>query len=147
MVAPARNLLEAATGRGRVLRQGDIVCLIMDGAGAVVVNMADWIAVQKWAQSRPPSGNLLSDRARFLEQFQVLIARPGTVQATRGNDRQLERLAQSMLAAGYDLGEWVLPAEFKDLGKVPRPGDSAGRRQDATPQGDNADDTPGRTSE
>lgn len=123
MVAPARNLFEGATARGRVLRQGDIVCVIMDGAGAVVLTMPEWTAAQKWAQSRPPSGNLLTDRARFLDHFQVLIARPGSVQATRGNERAVERLARTMLAAGYDLDEWVLPPELRNLGKGPRPPD------------------------
>ena len=119
MPSPARNLFEAATARGRVIRQGDLACIVMDGSGAIVVPQQDLIQAQKWAQSRPPTNNLLSDRARFLDQFQVLIARPGSVQSTRGNERQLERLARAMLAAGYDLAEWVLPIELRDLGKRP----------------------------
>lgn len=116
MATQARNLFDAATARGRVIRQGDIACVIMDGHGAVVVPMQDFQQAQKWAQSRLPTANLLSDRARFLDQFATLISRPGSVQATRGNDRQLERLAKAMLGAGYDLGEWTLPAELKNIG-------------------------------
>ncbi|WP_420465874.1 hypothetical protein [Panacagrimonas sp.] len=118
MAAVARNLFESATGRGRVLRQGDLACIVMDGHGAVVVPTQDLVQVQKWAQSRPPSSNLLSDRARFLDQFQVLVSRPGSIQGTRGSSRPLERLVRTMLAAGYDLGEWTLPVEFRDLGKA-----------------------------
>ena len=114
MAIDAKTLFESATGRGRVIRQIDIACIVMDGAGAVVVPMQDLMQAQKWAQSKPPSSNLLSDRGRFLEQFNVMIARPGTQQGTRGNERQLEKLASAMKQAGYDLSEWTLPQEFKD---------------------------------
>ncbi len=118
MIRIARSLFEAATARGRLIRHGDIACIVMDGAGAVVVSTQELIPAQKWAQSRPPSSNLLSDRARFLDRFQTLIARPGSVQSTRGSQRPLERLAQAMSAVGYDLGEWVLPAEVRESGKT-----------------------------
>lgn len=116
MAQKPRTLFEAATARGRVLRQGEIACIVMDGAGAVIVFMQEFVGAQKWAQSRTPTANLLSDRARFLDQFSVLISRPGSVQATRGNDRQLEKLARAMLGAGYDLAEWTLPVELKSIG-------------------------------
>ena len=107
MATQARNLFEAATGRGRVLRQGNIACIIMDGNGAVVTYMQDFAQARKWAQSKLPTSNLLSDRARFLDQFQVLVSRPGSIQATRGNQQQLEKLVKEMLAGGYDLSEWT----------------------------------------
>lgn len=118
---PPRNLYDSATRRGRVIRQGEIACIVMDGAGAVIVFMQELIGAQKWAQSRVPSANMLTDRARFLDQFTSLISRPGSVQATRGNDRQLEKLAKAMLAAGYDLNEWTLPVEMKTIGRAPPP--------------------------
>lgn len=108
-----RTLFESATGRGRILRQGDIACIVMDGGGAVIVHSQDLIQAQKWSQSRPASGNLLTDRGRFLDQIPVLISRPGSQQSTRGNDRQIERLARAMRQAGYDLSEWLLPPEMK----------------------------------
>lgn len=114
MSSATKTLYDSATGRGRVIRQIDIACIVMDGAGAVVVNMQDLMQAQKWAQSKPGSSNLLSDRGRFLEQFNVMISRPGSQQATRGNERQLEKLAYSMKQAGYDLSEWTLPQDFKD---------------------------------
>ena len=110
---PPRTLFESATSRGRIVRQGDLACIVMDGGGAVVVSSQDLVLAQKWAQSRPPSGNLLTDRGRFLDQISVLISRPGSQQPTRGNDRQIERLARSMKQAGYDLSEWQLPPEMK----------------------------------
>ena len=121
MATQARNLFEAATGRGRVLRQGNIACIIMDGNGAVVTYMQDFAQARKWAQSKLPTSNLLSDRARFLDQFQVLVSRPGSIQATRGNQQQLEKLVKEMLAGGYDLSEWTLPAELKMMGRAPPP--------------------------
>lgn len=138
MVTQARNLFEAATARGRVLKQGDIACIIMDGNGAVIVSMQDFQQAQKWAQSKLPSANLLSDRARFLDQFAVLVARPGSVQATRGNDRQLARLAKSMSAAGYDLSEWVLPLLLRRMSVVTEPGAPRRRKTDPpAPEGEN----------
>ena len=140
-----RNLFEAATARGRVIRQGEIACIIMDGAGAMVVMQQELLGAQKWAQSRLPSANLLSDRARFLDQFSALVARPGSLQATRGNDRQLERLARAMLAAGYDLAEWVLPVELKDIGRGPAPtapqrdAQGGATHDGATPEGEASD--------
>ena len=119
MAQQPRTLFEAATARGRVIRQGEIACIVMDGAGAVMVFMHELIGAQKWAQSRVPTANLLSDRARFLDQFSALVSRPGSVQSTRGNDRNLEKLARAMLAAGYDLNEWTLPVELKTIGHGP----------------------------
>lgn len=129
MAHAPRTLFEAATARGRVIRQGDIASIVMDGAGAVIVFMQEFVGAQKWAQSRVPTANLLSDRARFLDQFSTLVSRPGSVQTTRGNDRQLEKLVRAMLAVGYDLAEWTLPVELKTIGHgkpppptAPRPG-------------------------
>jgi hypothetical protein len=141
MSTPPRNLFEGATARGRVIRQGDLACLVMDGGGMMIVWMQDMVQAQKWAQSRPATANLLSDRARFLDQFSVLVSRPGSLQSTRGNDRQLERLAKSMLAAGYDLAEWTLPVECKSLGHKAAPSaparksvDDAAAPPDAAPK-------------
>ena len=132
MAQTPRTLLESATRNGRVLRQGEIACIVMDGAGASIVFMQEFVGAQKWAQSRVPSANLLSDRARFLDQFSVLISRPGSIQATRGNERQLEKLARAMLAVGYDLNEWTLPVELKTIGHAKPPPTPAGPPDDAT---------------
>ena len=138
MAQKPRTLYEAATARGRVIRQGEIASIVMDGAGAVIVFMQELIGAQKWAQSRVPTSNLLSDRARFLDQFTVLISRPGSVQATRGNDRTLEKLAKAMLGAGYDLAEWTLPVELKSLGHGAPPAPKAAK--DAAGEADDAAD-------
>lgn len=119
MAAPAqRTLFEAATTRARIVRHLDIVCLIIDAGGAMIFPIQDFVQAQKWASSRIASGNLLNDRGRFLERMQSVVSRPGSLVPTRGNPRQLEALARSMRAAGYDIGEWSLPAEIKN---PPRP--------------------------
>ncbi len=114
MAQPAhqRTLFESATLRARVVRHADIVCLIVDGAGAMVLPLQDFVQAQKWASARIASGNVLSDRGRFLERFLSLISRPGSIAPTRGNQRQLEAIARAMRAAGYDLSEWSLPKEI-----------------------------------
>lgn len=144
MATKARNLFEAATSRGRVLRQGEIACIVMDGGGSMIVTAQELMGAQKWAQSRLPTSNLLSDRARFLDQFSVLVSRPGSLQSTRGNERQLEKLAKAMLGAGYDLGEWTLPPELKSIGHAPSKNPAAARRSpDASAADpDPADETP-----
>lgn len=132
MAQQARNLFESAIGRGRLIRQGDVACIVMDGAGASIVEMQDLLRAQRWAQSKPGSGNLLSDRGRFLDQFTVLVSRPGSQQATRGNAYQLERLARSMRQAGYDLSDWTLPPELKDPAHwIPASGDTEPAKKDA----------------
>lgn len=113
MTLKPRTLFDSATSRGRLIRQGDIACIVMDGGGAVMVNSQDLVQATKWSQARPPSGNLLTDRGRFLDQIPVLISRPGSQQSTRGNDRQIEKLARAMKLAGYDLNDWLLPPEMK----------------------------------
>lgn len=117
MSAPERprSLYDSALARGRVVRHLDIVCLIVDAGGAMVMPMAEFQAAQKWAASRIASGNVLSDRSRFLERVLTVVSRPGSLVPTRGNNRQIEAVARSMRAAGYDLGEWSLPAEIKKL--------------------------------
>lgn len=136
MPTAPRNLFEAATSRGRVLRQGEVACIVMDGGGSMIVFMQEFTGAQKWAQSRLPSSNLLTDRARFLDQFSVLVSRPGSIQATRGNDRQLEKIAKAMLGAGYDLSEWTLPPELKSIGRAPAANAAAGRKADDPPDQD-----------
>lgn len=118
-----RNLFESATSRGRVLRQGDIVCLIVDGGGSMVMASDDFRQAQKWAQSKPASGNLLTDRGRFLEHVSALVSRRGSFVPTRGNQRQLEKLAKLMRQSGYDLDEWLLPRELTrpQAPEAPRP--------------------------
>ena len=152
MATKPRNLYEAATSRGRVLRQGEVACIVMDGGGAMIVFAQEMSGAQKWAQSRLPTSNLLSDRARFLDQFSVLVSRPGSVQSTRGNDRQLEKMAKAMLGAGYDLAEWTLPPELKSIGHGPVPNAPARKAADSaadagTPAGDDDPTPPDRTPE
>lgn len=107
------SLFEAATQRSRILRQGDLTQIIIDGGGALVVMTQDYIPVQKWAQSKAASQNALTDRGRFLEQLPALVSRPGTQASTRGSTKQLEALARTMKQGGYDLSEWNLPPELK----------------------------------
>ena len=123
MAAPTqRSLYEAATSRARVVRHLDIVCLIIDAGGAMVFPMQDFVQAQKWASARIASGNLLNDRGRFLERMLSVISRPGSLVPTRGNPKQLEALANSMRAAGYDIGEWSLPAEIRNPPATHAPG-------------------------
>lgn len=121
MAPQPRNLFEAATSRGRVISHGDIVCLVMDGAGAVVVDAQEFQQARKWAQSKLPTSNMLTDRARLLDQFTMLVSRPGSVQATRGNERQLFKLVKAMFSAGYELSEWTLPQDLRNIGRPPPP--------------------------
>jgi len=110
----ARNLslYEMATGKGRVIRQGEIVQVVMDGAGAFVCGAQDFMVAQKWAMSRTGSSNTVTDRGRFIEKIEVLIARPNSFVTTRGSSVPLERLAKTMKQAGYDLKEWGVPMEI-----------------------------------
>jgi hypothetical protein len=120
--ATQRTLYEAATSRARVVRHLDIVCLIVDAGGAMIIPMQDFVQAQKWASARIASGNLLNDRGRFLERMQSVVSRPGSLVPTRGNPRQLEALVRSMRAAGYDIGEWSLPAEIAHPATMKAPG-------------------------
>lgn len=113
MSARTKTLFESFSSRGRIAKQGNIVMIVVDGGGAMIVAMDEFIVAQKWAQAKPSSGNIVSDRGRFLEQFQVMVSRSGSFAGTRGNSRQLYRLAKEMRAAGHDLGEWMLPPELK----------------------------------
>jgi hypothetical protein len=113
-MARTLTLYEGATNRARIAKQGEIVQIVIDGAGAMVVETSDFLGAQKWAQSKPSTGNLLSDRGRFLERFSVLISRPGSLSATRGSDKPLKNLARMMKAGGFDLNEWNLPPEIRN---------------------------------
>jgi len=115
------TLFQAATTGGRVIKQPQLVQFIVDGNGAMVTTAQEFYQVEKWANSRFGSGNRLSDRARFLEQIQTLISRPGSFISTKGSTKPLEDLCKMMKAAGYDLAEWQLPHELKDMGRPPAP--------------------------
>jgi hypothetical protein len=138
-----RTLYEAATRNARVLRQGEIASLVMDGGGAVVVSILEFTSAQKWASSKPFSGNLLTDRARFLDQFTAMVSRPHSVQPTRGNELSIERLVRAMRGAGYDITEWQIPPEMKDpmywKPKEPGADDRKKKKDDAPPLPDDKD--------
>lgn len=123
-MARSLSLFEAATNRGRVIRQGEIVHWVMDGSGAVVVPAQDFLIAQKWGQSRTGSTNVVTDRGRFLEKFETLIARPGSFVSTRGNTRSLASLAKVMIASGYDMSEWGLPFDVKQALKPADPNEA-----------------------
>lgn len=114
-MANTLNLFDSALKRARVIRQGDLTQVVIDGGGAFVVMTQDFMQVRKWGQSKTASQNAMTDRGRLFEQFTVLISRPGTQAVTRGHNVQLERLAKSMKQGGYDLGEWSLPPELKHI--------------------------------
>lgn len=110
------NLFESATRSARLLKQGPIMCIIIDGGGAMICFTDEFLAAQKWGSRKPATGNAISDRGRFLDQLSVLITRPGSFMGTRGSDKIVEKLAKAMMAAGYDLAEWSLPPEIKSMG-------------------------------
>src|SRR3546814_19998561 len=58
---------------------------------------------------------MITDRGRFFEQIGTLVSRPGSVVSTRGHGKYVENLVRAMNQAGYDIGEWMLPPELKDL--------------------------------
>ena len=113
------SLYDGATAKGRVIRQGEIIQMVMDGSGAFVCSAQDFMVAQKWAQAKTASTNLLTDRGRFIEKIEVLIARPNSVISTRGSSRPLTMMAKQMRQAGYDLSEWVLPHDVKEALKTP----------------------------
>ncbi|MEQ1439603.1 hypothetical protein AAG565_09580 [Fontimonas sp. SYSU GA230001] len=112
-MASKQNLFEAATAQARVVKQGDLVQVVIDGGGAFVTTLEEFSQARKWAERKAASGNRVTDRGRFFEQIGTLISRPGTQAATRGNIRTLEGLARKMKAGGYELGDWGLPPELR----------------------------------
>lgn len=112
-MARTQTLYESVSSKGRIMRVGEIVQMTMDGAGAICCNSQDFLAAQKWAQSRPSSTNIVTDRGRFLEKIEILIARPNSFVSTRGSQEPLTRLARAMKMSGFDMGEWMLPPEVK----------------------------------
>lgn len=106
------SLYDSATGNGRVIRQGEIVQVVMDGAGAFVCAAQDFAVAQKWAMSRTGSSNKVTDRGRFIEKIEVLISRPNSFVSTRGSTVPIERLAKQMKQTGYELKDWNLAKDI-----------------------------------
>ena len=121
-MARAPSLYDTATGNGRVIRQGEIVQVVMDGGGAFVCAAQEFMIAQKWAMSRTGSGNKVTDRGRFIEKIEVLISRPNSFVSTRGSSVPIERLAKTMKQAGYDLKEWNINKDvIEAIEKKPEP--------------------------
>lgn len=112
-MAKQQNLFEAATMQARIVKQGDLVQVVIDGGGAFVTTLEDFTQARKWAERKASSGNRVTDRGRFFEQIGLLISRPGTQAATRGTTKAVEGLARKMKAGGYDIGDWALPPELR----------------------------------
>ncbi len=132
-MARTLSLYDSATANGRVIRQGDIVQVVMDGAGALVCTAQDFSTAQKWAMSRTSSGNKVTDRGRFLDKIEVLISRPNSFVSTRGSSVPIERLGKAMKQAGYDLKEWNIARDIITLieAKVAQPQKKAAAEPDA----------------
>lgn len=114
-MAATLSLFDSAMKRARIIRQGQIVQIVVDGGGAFVTTLQEFMPVQKWAMSRAATGNAVTDRGRLFERITILISRPGSMVSTRGSDKYVEQLAQLMNQAGYDLAEWMLPPTLKNL--------------------------------
>ena len=114
-MAVTLSLFESAMKRARIMRQGEIVQIVVDGGGAFVTTLQEFMPVQKWAQSRASTGNGISDRGRMFERISILISRPGSMVTTRGSEKYIEHLARLMNQAGYELSEWMLPPALKDI--------------------------------
>ncbi len=147
-MAKILSLYEMAASKGRVIRQGEIVQMVMDGAGAFVCSAQDFVIAQKWGMSRTGSGNIVTDRGRLLDKIEVLISRPNSFVATRGSSVPIERLAKAMKQQGYDLKEWNIsrdvialiekrpdqtPVAKKTTEPEATPDDAAGRGDEPAP--------------
>ena len=131
-MARTLSLYETATNKGRVIRQGEIVQVVMDGAGAFVCAAQDFMIAQKWGMARTGSGNVTTDRGRLLEKIEVLISRPNSFVSTRGSSVPIERLAKSMKQAGYDLKEWNIARDVIAL--IEKPLDQNAATKKAAPE-------------
>lgn len=109
------SLFESAVSRARVIRQGDIVQVVIDGGGAFVTFTQEFQQAQKWAAAKPATGNMVTDRGRLFEQIGTLVSRPGSMVGTRGHGKYVEALVRAMNQAGYELSEWMLPPELKKI--------------------------------
>jgi len=109
------NLFESAISRARVIRQGDLTQVVVDGGGAFVTFTQEFNQARKWATPKTATGNMITDRGRFFEQIGTLVSRPGSMVSTRGHSKYVEQLARQMLQAGFEISEWMLPPELKDL--------------------------------
>lgn len=109
------SLFESAVSRARVIRQGDIVQVVIDGGGAFVTFTQEFHQAQKWAAAKPATGNMVSDRGRLFEQIGTLVSRPGSMVSTRGHGKYVEALVRAMNQAGYEISEWMLPPELKSI--------------------------------
>lgn len=109
------NLFESAVSRARVIRQGDITQVVIDGGGSFVTFTQEFHQAQKWATPKTATGNMITDRGRFFEQIGTLVSRPGSMVSTRGHGKYIEALVRSMNQAGFEIGEWMLPPELKDI--------------------------------
>lgn len=112
-MAKQQSLFEAATTGARIIKQGDLVQMVIDGGGALVTSLEEFAQARKWAERKASSGNRVTDRGRFFEQITVLISRPGTQAATRGTIKIVEGLARKMKAGGFDIGDWALPPDLR----------------------------------
>lgn len=138
-MAKSLSLYETATNKGRVIRQGEIVQVVMDGAGAFVCGAQEFMIAMKWGMSRTGSGNVTTDRGRFIEKIEVLISRPNSFVATRGSSVPIERLAKTMKQNGYDLKEWNISRDVITLIEA-RPGAEKKKPPDDKSPDDKAED-------
>ncbi|MCK5859786.1 hypothetical protein [Abyssibacter sp.] len=104
---------------GRMTRFGDfVVCRL--STGSFTVTSLEFQPIRMWAHAKLSTGNVVRDRALFVDRFQTLLARKGSGIATRGNREALKRLARGLQQMGIAMGEWSVPHDLNACDMPPR---------------------------
>jgi hypothetical protein len=114
MPVPPKNMFDNGMSRSRISKQGLLTQIVIDGAGAMIIETAEFASVEKWAKTKNSTGSLTTDRNRFFERVTTVISRPGSLVTTRGSEKQLISLARLMKGAGLDVNEWNLAPEIRN---------------------------------
>ena len=119
-MSPTVSVYEAIMKRAFASRREGFLLLQISGIGAVTMPDSVFLPAQRWAQSKPSSGNIQRDLMLFLDRVETLIPRYGTAVAAKGSFRPLMQLAKAMAVGGLDLLEWGIPMDIKKAIEVER---------------------------
>lgn len=140
-----RNLLDSALGAARVSRFGELVLVVLQGEGAFVAPLREFVAASRWAEMRPWGGSSQRDRQALLARIDTLAARATAPWPTHGSAPNLRALRRQLGALGLETMDYQWPpnldepdgpvAQTSEADGPPPPSRPTGRERSRLPAG------------
>lgn len=113
MAQPKTILLSVFAGGGRTSRFGDCTLVLVPNM-AFATTTQEFNMAERWARSRPSTGNAQRDRTLFTDRMETMLARNGCGLATKGSKPTLRTIIGVLKQSGQDIKAWSVPHNINE---------------------------------